>query len=665
MSVGRQLHAAGTSAISVLPISTHGLQMVTAGPGTPISQRPASPMLPHPTSWSSQKSGPPAEPIKISSPIPPPRQLTPPPIATPGGTPSRSGSPKNGPSILPMSTSTVQRWKRGVKVSTEFNHCLVGPYNFEFKDNPPPEGWAACHHPEGALYFFHAEKRVFTDVFMHDPAKAAMVNEAASRILNHIHRDGLDEEVLPEDCDLVIELVERGSETVVGYYFADHASRLLFWMEEFDAWIICREITCVVSFSHLRLEIESQYWTHYELYPNCRGYTTELRDEVRGLLLHAATDQITSVTSTALWTKEENLALLTIIEKLQVDHPTNQVCAGAIVGRVMRNLKHMQFIMLYGQYGARLDCDQSVHGIVVHSHSWYLKSIEPFLFWGAAVHLVSLEKIWVDRTIHIVAFRRFIGKLNEEWQDFIIVATVLLNANMAFLSIQSVDNGGFTVMNRSAAQIVSYISIVTSLGSALLSLLLLRQNRSKGRLSADVVAKFLGNVTCMTRGLENLAILYALPYALLMWSTLTFLVAFALDCFVRASVITRVPVGSVLALCISLVIRFFIAAWLCEFDRIRRLRDMRQRLRERALAVFGMVFGGSGDGGGDKQGGEDERKESGETATACGTAPTTLQDKRKHSRSSSWMPRIFVRGATVDDLNLSTMAPHVETNEEV
>ncbi|KZP01939.1 hypothetical protein FIBSPDRAFT_846207, partial [Athelia psychrophila] len=203
----------------------------------------------------------------------------------------------------------------------------------------------------------------------------------------------------------------------------------------------------------------------------------------------------------------------------------------------------MQFIQLYGQYGARLDRDQSVHGLIVHPHSWYLNIIEPFLFWGAEVHLVSLEKIWVDRTIHIVAFRHFIGKLNEEWQDFIIVATVLLNANVAFLSIQSVDLGGVVLPNRSAAQIVSYISIVTSLGSAILSLLLVRQNRSKGRESADVVANFLGNMTHSTRGLEHLAILYALPYALLMWSTLTFLAAFSLDCFVDASVFTRVPVG--------------------------------------------------------------------------------------------------------------------------
>ncbi|KZP26957.1 hypothetical protein FIBSPDRAFT_948929 [Athelia psychrophila] len=567
-----------------------------------------------------------------------------------------------------MSTSTVQRWNRGVKVSTEFNHCLVGPYNFEFKDNPPPEGWAACQHPEGALYFFHAEKRVFTDVYMYDPAKVAMVNEAASRILGQLHRDVLDEEaVLPEDCDLVIEVVELDGETVVGYYFADHASRLLFWMEEFDAWRICREITCVVSFSHLRIEIESQYWTHYELYPNSRNYTTEVRDEVRGVLLHATADTLTSVTSTALWTTKENESILHVIEKLQVDYPADRVCAGAIVGRVMRNLKHMQFIQLYGQHGARLDRDQSVHGIIAHPHSWYLKIVEPFLFWGTEVHLVSLEKIWVDRTINIVGFRHFIGKLNEEWHYFIIVAAVLLNANLAFLSIQSVDDGRIAVPDRSAAQIVSYISIVTGLGSALLSLLLTRENRSKGRESADTVANFLGNTTHKARGLEHLAILYALPYALLMWSSVHIppsslpRTAFSLDCFVRASVATRVPVGSVLVLCITLVIWCVITAWLCEADRMRRWEHMNARMWERARWIFGMGLDtGERDEneGGEEEGGGRGKRQTDETAIG-----TTPNDKRKQSRSRSWLPGILVRGATGDDIEAPSLASQVEMEE--
>jgi len=56
---------------------------------------------------------------------------------------------------------------------------------------------------------------------------------------------------------------------------------------------------------------------------------------------------------------------------------------------------------------------------------------------------------------------------------------VFLNANMIFLSISSVDAGGNMVENRSVAQIVSYISALTCLGSAILSSLLARQAKSR------------------------------------------------------------------------------------------------------------------------------------------------------------------------------------------
>jgi len=56
----------------------------------------------------------------------------------------------------------------------------------------------------------------------------------------------------------------------------------------------------------------------------------------------------------------------------------------------------------------------------------------------------------------------------------------------------------------------------------------------------------LGSMTHKTCGLEPLAILYALPYALLMWSTLSFLVAFMYTCFFSSNLATRILVGGVL-----------------------------------------------------------------------------------------------------------------------
>jgi hypothetical protein len=54
----------------------------------------------------------------------------------------------------------------------------------------------------------------------------------------------------------------------------------------------------------------------------------------------------------------------------------------------------------------------------------------------------------------------------------------LLNANVAFLTIQSVDSSG-GVGYRSSAQRASYFSIVNSIGAIVMGLLLIREHNTK------------------------------------------------------------------------------------------------------------------------------------------------------------------------------------------
>ena len=61
---------------------------------------------------------------------------------------------------------------------------------------------------------------------------------------------------------------------------------------------------------------------------------------------------------------------------------------------------------------------------------------------------------------------------------------MLLNANVAFLAIPSVDPGDHI---RTPAQLASFMSIVTSIGSVVVGLLLLRQHRTKPHDAAEEV----------------------------------------------------------------------------------------------------------------------------------------------------------------------------------
>lgn len=110
---------------------------------------------------------------------------------------------------------------------------------------------------------------------------------------------------------------------------------------------------------------------------------------------------------------------------------------------------------------------------------------------------------------------------------------MLLNANVALLAIPTVvdPNGPVTT-----AEITSYLSIVASIGCILVGLLLIRQHRVKSKDTAeDAVSddhpsigldiyklafsqnNYLNSRKHETLGIETLAIIYSLPYALLMW----------------------------------------------------------------------------------------------------------------------------------------------------
>jgi hypothetical protein len=113
--------------------------------------------------------------------------------------------------------------------------------------------------------------------------------------------------------------------------------------------------------------------------------------------------------------------------------------------------------------------------------------------------------MWVDGIMHASVWVECMKKMSEEWQEFVFFvssslhactmiksnpqqATVMLNANVAFLAIQSVDVDG---PRRSPAQISSYLSVIANIGSIILGLLLMRQNRTKTKETADEAVSYL------------------------------------------------------------------------------------------------------------------------------------------------------------------------------
>jgi len=115
-----------------------------------------------------------------------------------------------------------------------------------------------------------------------------------------------------------------------------------------------------------------------------------------------------------------------------------------------------------------------------------------FLLYGPAIYLNKLREITADCLVNAFVWKDLLEQLTADWKEFTLYvglcyfprliiyllyfnvqATVLLNANVAFLAIQSVDASA-PKGHRSYTQRASYLSIVASVGAIVLGLLLVK-----------------------------------------------------------------------------------------------------------------------------------------------------------------------------------------------
>lgn len=96
-------------------------------------------------------------------------------------------------------------------------------------------------------------QRILTDADICDPQIFTVVDESANQLLSELHQRASEDNVaIPPDVELVLELIVWDDDVFCGYYFVEHRSRNLFWLDEFDASDICADIKVVVSQDHLR-----------------------------------------------------------------------------------------------------------------------------------------------------------------------------------------------------------------------------------------------------------------------------------------------------------------------------------------------------------------------------------------------------------------------------
>ncbi|KAF9257926.1 hypothetical protein L218DRAFT_1005630 [Marasmius fiardii PR-910] len=447
-----------------------------------------------------------------------------------------------------------------------FKEDNIEPLLTKYELAPMTTKFWTCHLPYGWKEFLHPEvQRIYTDADIYNPS----VLKHATRLIKEFDDYTRERHItLTMNMNVVFDMFyDPAEETCLcRYYIVDHDTRSVMWLDRFDTeqLDVWGSVKGVTELTHIGHAIESQYWYHCELFPDSFHMREAEVDELKDIITYWICDVLTSQASTIPYAIDELQPMLSLTNNLRTNiHSKRGVSTYA---RLMHIFARQRFLDFHGHPAVRLDRSKSVHRPTdVQPHSWLLGCLSPLMLSAPNTHCREISKIWVDQRIHKAAWNKFINNMNTEWQELSLFGTVLLNANVAFLAIQSVDEAT-AVLGRSPAQILSFLSVVSSIGSVIVGLTLARKNRIEHKETEAEI--FLNSFEAEHMGLETLAMLYSLPYALLMWGVILFLAAFSYYCLAGSALYVRLIVAGawIIVSFLALWCIFTLASWGHRFD---------------------------------------------------------------------------------------------------
>ncbi|THH07421.1 hypothetical protein EW145_g3391 [Phellinidium pouzarii] len=399
--------------------------------------------------------------------------------------------------------STRPRYERHITIE-----CAPGPWEFAptetftvyEKEHILP--WESFTNPEGQVYFKNSyHKFVYlTEADLYD----VQIRENIELVMTEIEKRASD---FGKELPTKIEVLLEFEDDFWSYYMIDLDRCCIFWLDYYDGGRLIPLDFGIEKREHFRHLLDYEYWLHIEHFPCQRELKEGALEELLGVLNHSIIDYMTSNESTSPYSDMELRTMIDSIKDLRA--------------RLMTMYSNERFHNFFGYNGVRLSVDQSVRGTSRVSRSWLIGLLSPVLFYAPDTHLAMLEKLYIDGMIKALRWKTFRSKLQDDWSSFVLTSTVLLSANVAFLAIPSVQSFNGPELWTSPAAVPSLVSIVTSLGSIIVGLLLIRQLRISAK-DQDSTARdaisYLQKRKHPQLGLETMAIQYSLPYALLMWS---------------------------------------------------------------------------------------------------------------------------------------------------
>ncbi|KIJ56245.1 hypothetical protein M422DRAFT_41003 [Sphaerobolus stellatus SS14] len=392
----------------------------------------------------------------------------------------------------------------------------VPPLTTIYERSSLPTGWKQFIHPQGRLYYWNESTRTLTDVDLYHPGLLKLVNTATDQIYHELHKLS-STAYIPADIQLVLDLAIREGNPVFGYYFASLERRCLFWLKKHNISGMIKDFRTLGHMTHILYDgsrilgttVHSPFARlHYQTFPDVQELPDAVLGEMKAFILYTGVVEVSH---------EEINDYMQFLSLLQNDSGSKDPTSGYVtwaVGLTMNFFALHKFKNFYGQRNVRWRRDQELFEGEIPCHSRFLSLLSPFLLYTPQRYIHSLNTILDGEFVFTEAWSDFVKELHGEWQNLILIATVILTTNVAFLAIQSVDNT--ETNNRSVEQILSYISTIASTASILMSQLIATYHRTKGLENLD--ERIQDNFQFLpSLGSELLAVTYSLPYVFLTW----------------------------------------------------------------------------------------------------------------------------------------------------
>lgn len=441
--------------------------------------------------------------------------------------------------------SQIGRYDRDITQSKEFLVFEVSPGLVDFTESSTKvDNWSQLTHPEGARFFFNSHQRVFTDQNILENNLALEILAAAEQANQMAAESG---KVCPT-MELAIEKLPNGK---FGYYFVDHDARIIFWPEIVKSRELMNHVRGVTDKSHIRYALEAQYWKHCTLFPNMRALPGQVVDYLRDIIAYAHAESITSQTSLSPFDLDELSNMLSVVEHVKNNIEKVNEHSVCIVARYMDMFFRAKFVNFCGQLGARLDADQSLYdsNSKKKPKPILIRILNVALFNSPKIHSESIHNVWVDNTVVKPRWKKFISQLNSEWSSFTVFSTVMLAVDVSFLAVPGVDDP--SIQSKPAVTVVIYLSTLCAMGSLVISLVLAGQVSDSRRSSAGSVADFMSSMSQSLLGIESLAFMLSLPFALLIWGMIFFAIALSILIFYTTDIVALavvIPIWAVVVL---------------------------------------------------------------------------------------------------------------------